>query len=285
MARQLFVMAFLAVLAASASALTIDAPASVPEHTSWGFSVALDPTDVWSKTSVQIDGTLILDVYPNGTITPDPYNGQFVLKSFLYDNDPKSTSGLTLYVSHFGLLSGSHTISAASENMSDTAIVLAFAPLNQSDANAFNTKIGSLEEKSEVHDAAVEELGTRITRASLDFNRTLKQSLEPVNERLDAFDVKQQKLSAEVFPEGEKKGDPIAGLFNFAGGFLLPLGFIVLIVVVLALVVSAVILIRNKFSESSNPYPKTDEYNLPVSKESEEMAGALSDGKGKWKLK
>ena len=77
--------AFLLLLASGASAVTIGAPASVPENTSWGFSVMLEPTDSWTKTSVKINGSEVLNVYSNGTITPDPYSGQFVIKSFVYD--------------------------------------------------------------------------------------------------------------------------------------------------------------------------------------------------------
>ena len=148
MQKTLFLAVALLVFSAGASALTVDAPVSVPEHTSWGFSVALDPTASWSKVSVAVDGTHLLDAYSNGAITPDPYNGGFVLKSFIYSPDSNSADLLTLYVSHFGLAKGAHTVSAQSEGASDSGTVVAFAPLDESDRNSLESDINALNEKT-----------------------------------------------------------------------------------------------------------------------------------------
>ncbi|HLC93081.1 MAG TPA: hypothetical protein VJH23_05235 [archaeon] len=278
--------AFLLLLASGASAVTIGAPASVPENTSWGFSVMLEPTDSWTKTSVKINGSEVLNVYSNGTITPDPYSGQFVIKSFVYDEDPATTSGLVLYVSHFGLLKGSHTISASSDAGNDSATVIAFAPLGESDKNALDSSIGALDEKTAAHDSDINELGTRINRTALDSNRAIKQTSAELEGRLDVIESKQTKMNAALLAQEEKKNSPFSGLVDLVSGIIAPLGFAIVILVVIALAVGVVLLIKSRISSSpASLYGGKDEYNLPVSKENEEMAGALAESKGKWKIK
>ncbi len=275
--------AVFAFLFTSASALTIDVPQSVPQNTSWGFSISFDPTDQWNKTSVQVDGSLILDVHSNGTISADPYNGQFVLKYFLYDNDPSSTSGLVLYVSHFGLQNGGHEISAASENSSDLADVFAFAPLTDSDKGNIDSQITSLNQRAAGHDADINSLGSRINRASLDSNRAIAQSLKPLEEKIRGLESEHKKLSASLLAQ-QTKEQPSSGLVDLVSGMAVPFGFALLVIVGILLALGAVLLVKSKLSARQSVYSGKDEYNLPVSKEDEEMAGDLAEG-GKWKTK
>ncbi len=271
-------------LAGFASALHVDAPSSVPQNTSWAFSVALDPTDSWTKASVSIDDSNLLDVYSNGAISFDPFGGQFVLKAFLYDSDPNSTAGLTLYVSHFGLRNGAHKVSVWANGEGESVAVTAFSPMGDADRNYFETRMDSLVDADSRNASDLNTLQMRVARNALDLNNSVKAGVSSLGRRLDDVEGKQASLSSAIAAGQQKKSNPASGLVDLVSGFIMPIGYALLAVIALALVFGAVLFVKAQLSQPSNPYPRRDEYELPVKGEKSEIADALAES-GKWKSK
>lgn len=85
-------------------------PKEIPSNVNWSFFVAQNPTDSFDSADLYFDGEKIIAVYSNGQAIIDPFNGKFVLKAFTFDEEPGKATGLHLYVSHFGLNEGTHTV-------------------------------------------------------------------------------------------------------------------------------------------------------------------------------
>lgn len=284
-------------LAGHASALSISAPSAVPENSSWGFSVALDPTDKWSSAAVKLDGLELLTVSPNGSVAISPVNGRNVLLARLIDEDAKSTAGLVLYVSVPGFGAGVHAVSAESDGNSDSRNVSFYVPLDQSAKSDFDSRLGSLESSVE---GMAADYGSGIGALRKDSNDNW-QKLSGLEERLAAVSRKveaQQDSASKVASlesrlstiEGENNAlklasekaaseSPLNALANLALGLVWPFAMILGFVVMVGLV----LVVKGKL-DSRSIYSRRDEHDLPVSKEEGEMADALSSG-GKWAKK
>lgn len=303
-----------------AGALSVQAPETLPQNISWGFSVKLDPTDSWSKVNVKVDSTGILDVYSNGTISLDPFNGQFVIKAFVNDEDPKSTSGLVLYVSHFGLNNGEHVVTAAGDGVSDSKKVLAFAPLDSSykadvdsrlaamqgsvdviakneqgnaafieaqkkridkAAGDFDERAGELDKKIESVNSGLSSLGSKVDETS----KFAKSKFSSVEEWVASLDTNQSRTEAALLlQEQAKQKARVSGFFNIASDVALPVTLGVGIIVFLGIAFVVFVILRKNIAKAGSLYGKRDEYDLPVSGEHDEMADAISQG-GKWAKK
>lgn len=277
-------MSVLLAFSGAASALFVDAPASVPANTSWGFSIAFGPTDSWSSTSIAIDDSNLLVVYSNGTISQDPFGGQFILKSFVYDMDPNSTGGLVLYVSHFGLQAGEHSLAAWSNGEGRSRAITAFIPLGDSDRNHLESSIGSLAVADDEQRSDLDALRMRIARASLDFNNSIKAGMSALRERIGLLEAEQSRLSAALEAAQSREVSASSGFADLVSGLAKPVGFAFLAITIIAIVFGAILFVKGKLADSANPYPKRDEYELPVNGESSEIADALAHA-GKWKSK
>ncbi len=310
MARLLLPPIALFFLMLNASALTIDSPASVPENISWSFSVKLDATDSWQKTSVKIGGAAVLDVYSNGTIIPDPFNGQFVLKSFAFDEDPKSTAGLVLFVSHIGLAKGEHSIEAASENSSDSKKIVAFAAIDESFKEDVNSRFSDVGEKldslgwkynaqeSRLEDLSIGLQGAVNSVSVLDSNisaflrkvygnspDSIRSKIYYLEEWVSSIDTNQSRQEAALLAEEKARQKiSLSGLYAFGSRIIAPLGFLFLIIVIILVIAGIVLVAREKLPSLGSIYHGKDEYDLPVSGNSEELTNALT-GKGKFSFR
>ena len=304
--RKTFLGAVLLLLAASFThSLSISAPASLPSNVSWGLSVRLDPTENWTKAAVKIDGAKVLDAYSNGTIALDPYNGQFVIKSFMLDNNTSSTSGLVLYVSHIGLPEGTHLISVESEAGSDSREITSYVALDQNFAAAANdkmfelsrrlidnendkrgirraveadgNKIAGLEEKSRLADSKLDSLTAK-----------LDAKVEPLESKVRELEQKQSAQQAQALKDEKNKNaqgtSPIAGLASLAGGAATPIAYLLVAIIAIALLVFGAKFAKEKLDESSI-YSSRDEHGLPFLEEKKEPPHGkfMGLGEGKWK--
>jgi len=283
-------------------ALSVEAPIAVPQSISWSFSVILDPTDSWAKTSVKIDGIQLLEAYSNGTIVSDPFNGQFVLKSFLYDSDPKSTGGLVLYVSHLGVPKGGHVISASSESGSDEETLSAFVALPDDYRKEADTKIAGLEQatKNQLADSNafwknLKDMNTSVSsigRTIADQNRFVKTKFSSLEEWVASLDLNQTRTDAAIaLREQSAQKARVSGFVGIASSMAAP---VVMGIIVIALLIGALFIVAkvkagvnlsSAIKFPSGIYPPKDDYGLPVSKEHEEQADALAESGGKWASK
>lgn len=283
------VLALLILFSFGAHALNLDVPPSIPANASFGFSINLDPTEKWTKTTLKVDDAVLLDVYSKGTIVLDPNNGQFVQKAFIIDQDPSSNSGLTLFVSHIGLTKGKHIFSVSSESASDVKNVESFVPLDNSMKADLDSKISSLEadlsvsrkenadlkKKLKEYESRFAALQSDVNSLGSELSGSFDRKFIGLQQRIDGLDAeKKAKEAALQAQEENRKKSPIAGLLNLVDSLLMPLGIIAGIIIVAGIIM----VIRSKISENDTVY-RRDEYDLPVSKEHEEMAGDVSDGK------
>ncbi|HZX20077.1 MAG TPA: hypothetical protein VFF13_03620 [archaeon] len=283
------------ILSAFAGAVTISAPASVPENVAWGFSVDLQGS---SDVVVKVDDALLVEVKSDGTVTRGKFNNGFV-----------STPGSSIvYVSHFGLGSGSHTITADSSSGNASAAVSAFKPLDNSfsdqlstevnqkvdaklesvdqtfknieaDNKEFFRRINATDEKVSSIDSTIGSISNR-----LDAMGALDAKLSTVDDRLEVLEtIREEEEAARLAREEELKNSPITGFVTLASDFAIPLALIV-IVVVIGLV--AFLAKDQILGLGSSIYSKRDENNLPISdKDMDAMGKALEAEGGKWSLK
>ncbi len=307
MRKTLFGAILLLLTISPAHSLEISAPASLPSNVSWGLSVKLDPTESWTKAAVIIDGAKVLDAYSNGTIALDPYNGQFVLKSFMLDGNTSSTSGLVLYVSHIGLTEGTHSIRAESGAGSDSREIISYVALDQNFASAANDKMFELSRRLIDNEndkrgirRAVEADGNKI--AGLEEKSRLAESkMDSLTAKLDArvapLESKVTSLEQKVFPppqaaalatQGDAKGSaflPVAGFASLAGGAAVPFAYLLVAIIAIALFVLVAQFTKRKLEEASI-YSGRDEHGLPFLAEQKQPAGDgkfMGLGEGKWK--
>lgn len=284
-------MVFFVVLfiATTAGAVGVEAPSSVPENVSWGFKVRLDPTERWSTATVRIDGNSLLHVYPNGTILSDPYNGQFVLKAFLVDEDTFSTSGYVLYVSHIGLPKGIHVVSTSSESGSDSANIISFAALDESYKKVTQQKFSEVESTLEENKA---DTNSVLKRQLADSNRVsaLEQKARFFESKFDSLTEQlsgAQSLAGQLYElqqkaskEEEKKKttqSPTAAFLSLAGDAVTPIVYLGGIIIIAVVFLFVARFVRQKMAENSI-YSRKDEYDLPVSSEQRKNQS------GKWKF-
>ncbi len=295
-------LAVLLTFTGTAAGVTIDAPSSVPSNVSWGFSVRLDPTEHWGRASVKIDGAQILDVYSNGTIVLDPYNGQFVLKHFLADENTSSTAGLVLYVSHIGLSKGGHAIAAASESGSDSREIISYVALGEGFAAETERSFEEVSRKflsSEVDRNAVwrKVLGdaNRITGLEERYRSqglkisSLSEQVADAESLASKLYELQQKAQLEREEEKKANGAPVTAFANLLGKSAIPLAYLLAVVAIIAVFAVGARFVKQKIDEGSI-YSQRDEHNLPLSAEQrkaigEEKGRFMGLGEGRWKYK
>lgn len=147
--KMFFFAVFFFALFGSALAQSLNVPSSLPSNVNWSFSVDLAPTDSFDSAVVSLDSKKLLTVFPNGQITKDAFNGQFVLSAFLVDSDTATTSGLVLYVSVIGLEPGQHDLKAevfknGEITTAKNSLIDFFVPLKESFKPQFDSSILSI---------------------------------------------------------------------------------------------------------------------------------------------
>ncbi|MFH1587562.1 MAG: hypothetical protein ABID38_06930 [Candidatus Diapherotrites archaeon] len=207
--KRLTIALFLFLISAGVMALSISAPSSVPSNAAWSFSVELNPTDSFNSTEVQIDGSGLLTVHSNGNIVPDSQNGGFVIKAFVIDNSPSSTSGLILYVSHMGLNSGSHTV-VARENTGEESSA-SVDSLGAADLSAIEAKVNQAVIDKENIDAKILGL-TADARAFNQMIKTNEESIAGLRSQLDNFGSSIISLEGSLQSQGNLSDETKASL-------------------------------------------------------------------------
>ncbi|MCR4335194.1 MAG: hypothetical protein NUV57_01510 [archaeon] len=291
--------------ASTAIAVSIDAPSTIPNNVSWGFSVTLDSTG--ATATVNIDGSKIVEVYPGFVSPPNAFSPN-VSNAYMYGNE--------LVVYHVGLSEGSHSISVDSSNGSDSKEVTAISLPNESEILAnvdarVESKIGEYDQKLTGLEADFkafwDKLNTTETLAnSLDSSvSSLSDDLSSVSSKIDSASsslsskssaleqriaslegIEAQKLAdeeaARLADEEARKNSPFTGMFNLASGLALPIAFIVIIIVFGIVVFIA----KDKLPKLDSIYSnRKDEHGLPLSKEDDETAEQILSGGNKWAFK
>ncbi len=286
-------LAIVMLLSCSVMALSISAPSSVPSNTAWSFSVELNPTDSFSNTEVLIDDSVLLTVHSNGNIALDGQNGSFVLKSFVIDNSPSSTSGLTLHVSHMSLTSGNHIIVARENTGEETSTSIDSlgtgdlsaieAKVNEAvinkenidfqinsilaDSRAFNEMIKSNEESIAGLRGQVDNFGSSIDslEASLQSQGNLseetKASLQQLRTEYDALTAFMQEREIADLEEPEEGGEliPVSGMVGL-GMFVLDTIWlpVIILFVFIGIVLVAFYAKKALTKEGNSPYFEAD---------------------------
>ncbi len=299
MRKALAILAFLLFLS-FAHSIGIKAPSSVPANVSWGFSVKLDPTEGWAKAAVKIDGAKVLDAYSNGTIVLDPYNGQFVLKAFLLDENTSSTSGLALYVSHIGLSEGDHIISAESESGSESRGILSYVALGQNFASETKDRLWEISrqlidnenDKRSIRRAAkadanrISSLEEKSRQAGVKLEGVSEQAAKALALEPKVLALQQNALEQAAAAAKNSAGSPLAGLASLAGNSLVPLAYLAAAVLLIALFIFVARFAKEKLGQGSI-YASRDEHGLPLSPEQRQSAAGekfLGLGDGRWKF-
>jgi uncharacterized coiled-coil protein SlyX len=256
------------------SALTIDAPSSVPENVSFGFKVVLDSTEKWTKTTIKVDEANLLDVYSSGTVVPDPQNGQFASRAFVIDTDPSSTAGLLLFVSYLGFSKGKHVISASSESGSDSKEIVSFVPIDESYKESVESTISELDGKISKQVEKLDDLEGKLGGIQKSLNQA-GQKVESLNDKLENnIENRVGNLEEKVDSLNAKPvvSNPVSGLINLVDSLFVPLGIVALIIILAGLIM----LFKSRFGGGGSAYYK-DEFGLPASKKHEEMASDLTE--------
>ncbi|VVB99538.1 Uncharacterised protein [uncultured archaeon] len=287
----------LLIIACPAYSISVEAPAAVPENVSWGFKVVLDPTESWSRATVKVDNASLLDVYSNGTITTDPYNGQFAIKAFLADENTNSTGGLVLYVSHMGLGKGEHSISVSSESGSDSKTVISFTSLDESFGLKAEEKFSEVDSRLSGNDADRNTMWRKIADDSnkvsflIGKSRYFDSKVSSLSEQLSGAQSIASKIyelqQAQVSGMANKKNDaPAAAFVSLASGAATPMMYLIGVVLVIVIFLFSAQFIRQKMGESSI-YAQKDEHGLPLSsgQDSSGQGRFMGLGEGKWKYK
>lgn len=237
---------------------TMVAPSSLPANVNWGFSIALDSSDSFEKTTLYLDGKETLSAYPNGQVVKDAFNGQFAVASFILDENPQANDGLKLYVSFIGLEPGTHFIKAETHfggTIKDTQSgeISFFVPLDESRLNAtvssltevtdtlkerssalennYNSLLGQVSEQSAKVDEA-----TFVSNENAGFISELREKLETfmteTNGKFSSQSAELASLSKFLTPptaqdnETPTQNNLFSGLFTPSGQkSALPTGF------------------------------------------------------------
>jgi hypothetical protein len=104
---------FLVLLAGFTSAAAINSATEIPANINWSFSVELNPSNSFTKTEVYFDELFIVTAFND---KQPIIQEDFVLKAFVFDKVPEDNTGLTLYVSYFGIEEGLHKIKTKTFN-------------------------------------------------------------------------------------------------------------------------------------------------------------------------
>lgn len=232
----------------AAMAANVFAPQKISSNLNWTFSVTLDSTDSFSTTEVFLDGKKIVTAYSNGQTAKDPIYGKFVLDAFVFDEDPTSASGLTLYVSYFGLPKGTYQITtttfqgSAVKSQTDPISLEVFNPASEEIENTLTEKIdsatagkeeltaqiNSLQESMAAKDQEISALRTELqeqvqqkisqTESNLtDLQNQVTSDSSRLGNELSELNGKVGIIEEEVFPDPDKNPNPLVGLATFAG--------------------------------------------------------------------
>ncbi|MBU2099792.1 hypothetical protein KKG83_02425 [Candidatus Micrarchaeota archaeon] len=104
---------FLVMLAVAVNAVQINSATEIPANINWSFSVELNPSNSFTKTEVYFDELFIVTAFND---KQPIIQEDFVLKTFVFDKVPEDNTGLTLYVSYFGIEEGTHKIKTKTFN-------------------------------------------------------------------------------------------------------------------------------------------------------------------------
>jgi len=318
--RPVLILVVLLMLSSAVMGLSLSAPSSVSANSAWSFSVELNPTDSFSHADVLIDDAGLLTVYSNGSISTDAHNGGFVLKAFVIDTSPSSTSGLVLHVSHMGLTSGNHTLIVrenTGEEMSSSVQAYSAADLSAiesrldeaklnkenidfqiqgilADSRAFNEMIKTNEGSIANLEGQMSQLdGVRSSldnlEASLQQQGSLssetKSALDQLRNEFDSLSgFLQEKEIAEL--EGEEGGEilPISGFVGLGATIIGKVWVPILLLFGLAAIVLIVFYVKKVLANrAGSPYfeaDKEEEVSFDEGIEPEEEKE--SGKKGKW---
>ena len=289
--------------AGTAFSLSIDAPDSVAINSSFGFTVNLDSGYTFAK--ILVNDVLVVEVNSNGSITTGPFNGAFSLNQ----------ASNRIFVSVFRAGSDTVSISAETNDNSESKSVSVYTPISASEIESqINSKVGSkldeydqlfinqeadnkgfwdkLNSVSAKADSLEQKIGSvegsigDLSGDVSDSSQSLSSLIVSLENRVKELEKAEADRQAVLLAEEEaKKNSPLTGLFNFAGSNVLGIGFIIIVVIVgaLAFVFRDKIKIPKLDSIYSGPMER-DEHNLPISRDQEEMANAISD-EGKWSFK
>lgn len=103
----------LILLFSSVSATEINAPKEIPSNLNWSFNIELEPTNSFTKTEIYFDELLVVIAYND---KQPIIQEDFVLKAFVFDKKPEDNTGLTVFISYFGIAEGTHKIKTKTFN-------------------------------------------------------------------------------------------------------------------------------------------------------------------------
>ncbi|MAG18389.1 MAG: hypothetical protein CL944_02865 [Candidatus Diapherotrites archaeon] len=283
------------------SAVSIDAPSTIPNNVSWGFSADIG---FGSTATVEIDGSKVAEVFSSGDVIYKAFSPN-VSNAYMFGND--------LVVYHVGLSEGTHTITVNSDSKDVTAInlpneseILASVDTKvesklgeydqklsglEADFKGFWDKLNATEAKANSLDSSVSSLSNEVSSVSSKVDSTsssLSSTTSSFEQRIASLEgVEQQRIAdeeaARLAEEEAQKNSPITGFFNLTKDLALPIAFIV-IVVVLGIVA---FIAKDRLPKLDSIYSpeKKDEHGLPLSKEDNEVAEEILSGGNKWAFK
>jgi hypothetical protein len=213
------VCAFLLIMGV-ASAATINASSEIAANVAWSFSVDLDPSNQFERTVILVDDTPLLDVYFNGNIIKDPFNGAFVLNAFTIDRDIDNPGGLVAYVNHPGLVKGTHTIKAQvyqnssiiSQEEHTLAITDTFEKITEI-VTASNTLAEKIDELSTKLDALKTSTDEGVLQNTARIGETLAE-LNAINENVQQVSDNLQQQQSIASTQGENLDSVSASLIE-----------------------------------------------------------------------
>ncbi|MCH7902270.1 hypothetical protein IIC68_00800 [archaeon] len=298
--KKLLILPALLLLISIGFAATIDSPSSVPANVSWGFTVNLDGA---STTTVTVNDSTIVTVNSNGTITSNPFNGQYVW-------NPGSD---IIYVSHFGLDEGTHSITVESDSGNDSKEISAFKALDSSFKTELETSIiSTVDERLEGVDQQflnqdvdnkefwkkINENESNITSLTSQIDSEISSATDSLNSDVSSLDsrlkvlevinaeeiaaqlaVEEAEREAARLAEEESQNSPVIGFFSLARDLAIPIAVLV-IIVVLGIVA---FLAKDKIGSLGSIYSsKMDDDNLSISDDDQEIMGDAMKANSKW---
>ncbi len=215
------ILVAMVLLLPTALSATISAPQKVASNVNWTFSISLDSGDSFDTTDILFDDKKIATVYSNGQVQKDPLNGKFVFDAFVFDDQPNSAAGMTLYISYAGLSSGTYSARAttyqggAVKSEAEKAIIEVFSPAGIEEIDSKIADAATDKEKllAQINTLEQDLLSLKNTVAEKDSSiNSLQSQLDEANQKIEQANSRADELESDFSGKVQDVSDNLSDL-------------------------------------------------------------------------
>lgn len=220
-------------LSGMAFGTAVNAPKEIPANINWSFSVELNSSNSFTETQIFFDNTLIVTAFND---KQPVIQSDFVLKAFSFDKVPADNTGLTVFISYFGIQEGIHKIKTKTFNESSLTEEQEFELTSVDTVNAIKNLPNELSQDTQIlmkdlinkindDRTKLEELKNS-TEQNLDEKTkvleneiiVLENALNELNAQKEAELKEAEQKETEKLQEstGTEKENALTGFYNFS---------------------------------------------------------------------